>query len=305
MQPADCYRILGVPPGASIEEVTAAYKKLSEKFHPDANAGDPFFQERFKEVQEAHQTLSNSITTEASRRATDQELRSGKIITPSPSVPTGKKRSKAIVGVIFGILLIAVVVFKFVSEHKKVADTEQTLTSLGLLPKDSGNNRKGTASEMPGTTASPAAPAGLESPGATRSISIVRDEIFIMGMMDDANGRLEVYPSFTIFNAKNVLCHAVLYLYDDQGNHLKTENLSEYTNPDGIILASLDFTPQEDEVKYSSGHSDLVLSIPYSKLYLSPGTHRVQYGFVLYDNNWNLLDKSERLSFNIEQPGSS
>jgi hypothetical protein len=122
-----------------------------------------------------------------------------------------------------------------------------------------------------------------------------------MAMIDDANARLEVYPSFTIFNAKNVLCHARLYFYDDQGNHLKTENRSEYTDPDDNILTSLDFRPQEDQVKYSSSHSDLVLRIPYSKLYLSPGTDHVKYELLLYDDNWTLLDKSESLSFKIEQ----
>jgi len=97
MQPADCYKILGVPFGASTEEVTAAYKKLSEKFHPDANAGDPFFQQRFKEVQEAYQTLT-----------TDQELSSEKNRTSAAaSFPARKKRGKAIGGAIFGILLIA------------------------------------------------------------------------------------------------------------------------------------------------------------------------------------------------------
>ena len=295
MQSGDCYKILGVPFGASAEEVTAAWKKLSEKFHPDANAGDPFFQERFKEVQEAYQTLTNLTTDQAS--GSDKSIASA-----APYVPARKSRGKAIGGAIFGILLIAVAVFKFVSETKKVSDTENTLTSLGLLPKDSGNAGSGTRSDELGNTTSATTPAGLDSAGArSGAISISRDDIFIMGMMDDANARLEVYPSFTIFNAKNVLCHAVLYLYDEQGNHLRTENLSEYTNSDGIILTSLDFTPQENSVKYSSSHSDLVLRIPYSKLYLPPGLHNVQYEFRLYDNNSTLLDKSERLSFSIDQ----
>jgi hypothetical protein len=283
MQPADCYKILGVPFGASTEEVTAAYKKLSEKFHPDANAGDPFFRERFKEVQEAYQTLTNPITTGASRQITDRELSSDKNITSAdPSIVTRKTRGKAIGGAIFGILLIAVVIFKFMRETKKASETEQGLISMGMLPKDSGKIVK-------------------DSTNSKRSVSILRDEVFVLGMMDDANARLEVYPSFTIFNAKNVLCHGALYFYDEQGNHLKTENRNEYTDSNGIILASLDFRPQQDQVKYSSGHSDLVLGIPYSRLYLSPGMHHVQYELLLYDNNWTVLDKSERLSLDIEQ----
>src|SRR5690606_33272360 len=35
------------------------YRKLSLKFHPDKNEGDKFFEERFKDIQEAYETLSN------------------------------------------------------------------------------------------------------------------------------------------------------------------------------------------------------------------------------------------------------
>ncbi len=260
MQPADCYKILGVSFGASIEEVTVAYNKLSEKFHPSANAGDPFFQKRLKEVEEAYQILTN-------------------LTSAAPSIPKRKNRGIAIAGSIFGILIIAVTIFKFVNETKKASDTRQKLSSLGLLPKDSDKTTSGSVS----------------SDETHPPIRILKNEIFIMAMIDDANSRLEVYPSFTIFNAKNVLCHARLYFYDDQGIHLKTENRSEYTDADGNILTSIDFQPQDDQVTYSSSHSDLVLRIPYSKLYQPPGTDHVKYELYLYDDNWTLLDNSELL----------
>jgi DnaJ-class molecular chaperone len=53
----DYYYILGLKQTASIEEVKKAYRKLSLKFHPDKNDGDEFFTERFKEIQEAYETL--------------------------------------------------------------------------------------------------------------------------------------------------------------------------------------------------------------------------------------------------------
>lgn len=53
----DYYYILGLKQEATTEEIKKAYRKLSLKFHPDKNDGDLFFAERFKEIQEAYETL--------------------------------------------------------------------------------------------------------------------------------------------------------------------------------------------------------------------------------------------------------
>ncbi len=55
----DYYYILGLKKEASIDDVKKAYRKLSFKFHPDKNDSDEFFLGRFKEIQEAYETLSN------------------------------------------------------------------------------------------------------------------------------------------------------------------------------------------------------------------------------------------------------
>ena len=55
----DYYYILGVADSALDKEIRSAYRKLSLKFHPDKNDGEKFFEERFKEIQEAYATLSN------------------------------------------------------------------------------------------------------------------------------------------------------------------------------------------------------------------------------------------------------
>lgn len=54
----DYYYILGILPSASAEEIKKAYRKLSQKFHPDKNDGDAFFADRFKEILEAYEVLS-------------------------------------------------------------------------------------------------------------------------------------------------------------------------------------------------------------------------------------------------------
>ena len=53
------YQILGVKRDASSNDIKKAYRKLAHKLHPDKNDGDTFFEERFKEIQEAYQVLSN------------------------------------------------------------------------------------------------------------------------------------------------------------------------------------------------------------------------------------------------------
>jgi DnaJ-class molecular chaperone len=57
----DYYYILGIKREASIDEIKKAYRKLSLKLHPDINQGDEFFSDRFKEINEAHEILSDNI----------------------------------------------------------------------------------------------------------------------------------------------------------------------------------------------------------------------------------------------------
>jgi curved DNA-binding protein CbpA len=53
------YQTLGLKRDASIDDIKKAYRKLAQKFHPDKNDGDKFFEERFKEIQEAYEILSD------------------------------------------------------------------------------------------------------------------------------------------------------------------------------------------------------------------------------------------------------
>jgi len=55
----DYYKILGVDRNASVKDIKAAYRKMARKYHPDVNPGDKSAEERFKEVSEAHEILSD------------------------------------------------------------------------------------------------------------------------------------------------------------------------------------------------------------------------------------------------------
>ena len=55
----DYYQILGVERKASAEDIKKAYRKLAMKYHPDRNPGDKASEEKFKEINEAYQVLSD------------------------------------------------------------------------------------------------------------------------------------------------------------------------------------------------------------------------------------------------------
>ena len=55
----DYYKILGVERKASTDEIRSAYRKLAMKYHPDKNPGDKKAEEKFKEINEAYQVLSD------------------------------------------------------------------------------------------------------------------------------------------------------------------------------------------------------------------------------------------------------
>ncbi|HXF95819.1 MAG TPA: J domain-containing protein [Gemmatimonadales bacterium] len=55
----DYYQVLGVPETASTEEIKKAFRRLAKQYHPDRNPGNPQAAERFKEINEAHDVLSD------------------------------------------------------------------------------------------------------------------------------------------------------------------------------------------------------------------------------------------------------
>jgi molecular chaperone DnaJ len=56
----DYYKVLGVGKNASEEEIKKSYRRLARRYHPDRNQGDKAAEERFKEISQAHDVLSDA-----------------------------------------------------------------------------------------------------------------------------------------------------------------------------------------------------------------------------------------------------
>jgi len=59
MASKDYYKVLGVSKNATEKEIKQAYRKLARKYHPDVNPGDSSAEAKFKEINEAHEVLSD------------------------------------------------------------------------------------------------------------------------------------------------------------------------------------------------------------------------------------------------------
>lgn len=70
MEDVDYYAILGLDRGCSVEQVRRAYRVLAKRYHPDVNGGSAEAAERCREVNAAHEVLSDP----ARRRAYDREI---------------------------------------------------------------------------------------------------------------------------------------------------------------------------------------------------------------------------------------
>jgi curved DNA-binding protein len=68
----DHYKVLGVDPKASADDIKKAYRKLAKQFHPDSTGGDKVKETRFKEISNAYDVLSDT-----KKRSTYDAIRAG------------------------------------------------------------------------------------------------------------------------------------------------------------------------------------------------------------------------------------
>jgi len=69
----DPYRVLGIPQGASEQEIKSAYRKMAKKYHPDLHPNDPAAARKMNEINEAYDMLTNPQKYAAKRQQQQQQ----------------------------------------------------------------------------------------------------------------------------------------------------------------------------------------------------------------------------------------
>lgn len=96
MRLSDCYSLLEVSPGASLDEIKASYRKLAFTYHPDLNPGDPRAARRFTRLNEAYVQLKKHLET--SRDASGSRVYTAETIRQEEEAKvrsTGQRRASA------------------------------------------------------------------------------------------------------------------------------------------------------------------------------------------------------------------
>src|SRR4051812_31464740 len=130
METKNLYNVLGLSRDASQNDIRKAHRKLVRRYHPDANPEDPRAEERFKEIQQAYEVLSN----EKKRREYDERLRTASRGRSGRPRAGASSRASSSTG----------------GGATYTVDLSELLAKLANLSSDSDGGRKGGSYELRG-----------------------------------------------------------------------------------------------------------------------------------------------------------
>jgi curved DNA-binding protein CbpA len=142
------YETLGVKNTASFEEIKAAYKSLAKKYHPDKHQGDKYYEDLFKKVNAAYQTLSDpqkrrlydlkqhyyynppqksgkAQGNSASKPRASRQPRPKPATTPEPKVLNKETRIYLYTGLALMLLVVCSILFYHYMNNKMAAKTHE------------------------------------------------------------------------------------------------------------------------------------------------------------------------------------
>ena len=100
------YEVLGIHPSADLEAIRAAYRSLSQRFHPDKNPGCSAATSRMQQINEAYRALSSSVTRDEYDGGVYEEphVNSEDFVWVRPVVRRRPFWKKCVSGAIYGLL---------------------------------------------------------------------------------------------------------------------------------------------------------------------------------------------------------
>jgi molecular chaperone DnaJ len=94
MATKDYYKILGVSRNATEKDIKKAYRQLARKYHPDVNPGNKSAEAKFKEINEAHEVLSNAQNRKKYDKYGDQWQHADEFEKAAQSSPWGSAKQR-------------------------------------------------------------------------------------------------------------------------------------------------------------------------------------------------------------------
>jgi len=87
MHISECYRLLGIPRNATLDDIKVAYRRLARKYHPDVNQDDPSATDKFRLVQEAYKMLKDADKSDGANAAAASSYGANVWRSPAATTP--------------------------------------------------------------------------------------------------------------------------------------------------------------------------------------------------------------------------